>query len=74
MWRRILPLALGAVIVVGWMSVNHNAAGSGTESDIGTAIFGLFAVIGKIWTANNTGFAVLAGAVILGGVRARWRP
>jgi hypothetical protein len=66
MWRRVLPLAAGAVIVGGWMSVNHNAAGSGTESDIGTAIFGLFAVIGKIWTANNTGVAVLAGAAILG--------
>ncbi len=70
MWRRILPLALGAVIVVGWMSVNHNAAGSGTESDIGTAIYGLLAVIGHIWAANNTGFAVLAGAVILGGYAA----
>ncbi|HEX6359840.1 hypothetical protein [Actinophytocola sp.] len=67
MWRRVLPLVTGAVIVVGWMSVNHNAAGSGTESDIGTAIFGLFAVLGHIWAANNTGFAVLAGAVILGG-------
>jgi hypothetical protein len=66
-WRRVLPLGLGAVIVVGWMSLNHNAAGSGTESDIGTAIFGLLAVIGHIWAANNTGFAVLAGAVILGG-------
>ena len=67
MWRRVLPLVTGAVIVVGWMSVNHNAAGSGTESDIGTAIFGLLAVIGHIWAANNTGVAVLAGAVILGG-------
>jgi hypothetical protein len=67
MWRRILPLAAGAVIVGGWMSVNHNAAGSGTESDIGTAIYGLFAVIGKIWTANNTGMAVFAGAVIVAG-------
>jgi hypothetical protein len=67
MWRRVAPLVTGAVIVVGWMSVNHNAAGSGTESDIGTAIFGLFAVLGHIWAANNTGFAVLAGAVILGG-------
>ncbi|MBB4906794.1 hypothetical protein [Actinophytocola algeriensis] len=66
-WRRVLPLALGAVIVVGWMSVNHNAAGSGTESDIGTAIYGLFAVIGKVWTANNTGMAVFAGAVIVAG-------
>jgi hypothetical protein len=66
MWRRVLPLVVGGVIVVGWMSVNHNAAGSGTESDIGTAIFGLLAVIGHIWAANNTGFAVLSGAVILG--------
>ena len=70
MWRRVLPLALGAVIVVGWMSVNHNAAGSGTESDIGTAIYGLLAVLGHIWAAGNTGFAVLAGAVILGGYAA----
>lgn len=70
MWRRILPLGLGAVIVVGWMSVNHNAAGSGTESDIGTAIYGLFAVIGKVWTANNTGMAVLAGAIIVAGYAA----
>lgn len=70
MWRRVLPLVAGAVIVLGWMSVNHNAAGSGTESDIGTAIFGLFAVIGHIWAANNTGFAVLAGALILGGYAA----
>lgn len=70
MWRRILPLGLGAVIVVGWMSVNHNAAGSGTESDIGTAIYGLFAVIGKIWTANNTGMAVFAGAIIVAGYAA----
>jgi hypothetical protein len=67
MWRRVLPLVAGAVIVIGWMSVNHNAAGSGTESDIGTAIFGLLAVIGHIWAANNTGVAVLAGAAILGG-------
>jgi len=66
MWRRVLPLVVGGVIVVGWMSVNHNAAGSGTESDIGTAIFGLLAVLGHIWAANNTGFAVLSGAVILG--------
>jgi hypothetical protein len=67
MWRRVLPLVTGAVIVIGWMSVNHNAAGSGTESDIGTAIFGLLAVVGHIWAANNTGVAVLAGAAILGG-------
>ena len=67
MWRRVAPLVAGAVIVVGWMSVNHNAAGSGTESDIGTAIFGLLAVIGHLWAANNTGVAVLAGAAILGG-------
>ncbi|TDV50898.1 hypothetical protein [Actinophytocola oryzae] len=66
MWRRVLPLVTGAVIVIGWMSVNHNAAGSGTESDIGTAIFGLFAVFGHIWAADNTGVAVFAGAVILG--------
>lgn len=70
MWRRVLPLALGAVIVVGWMSVNHNAAGSGTESDIGTAIYGLLAVIGHIWAANNTGMAVFAGAVIIAGYAA----
>jgi hypothetical protein len=70
LWRRVLPLALGAVIVVGWMSVNHNAAGSGTESDIGTAIYGLFAVIGHIWAAGNTGMAVLAGAVIIAGYAA----
>lgn len=67
MWRRILPLALGGVIVITWMGLNHNAAGSGTESDIGTAIFGLLAVVGHIWAANNTGVAVLAGALILGG-------
>jgi hypothetical protein len=66
MWRRIAPLVAGAIIVLGWMTVNHNAAGSGTESDIGTAIFGLFAVFGHIWAANNTGVAVFAGAVILG--------
>jgi hypothetical protein len=67
MWRRVTPIVAGAVIVIGWMSVNHNAAGSGTESDIGTAIFGLLAVVGHIWAANNTGFAVFAGAIILGG-------
>jgi hypothetical protein len=66
MWRRVAPLVAGAVIVIGWMSVNHNAAGSGTESDIGTAIFGLFAVFGHIWAADNTGVAVFAGAAILG--------
>jgi hypothetical protein len=67
MWRRVLPLVIGGIIVITWMSLNHNAAGSGTESDIGTAIFGLFAVIGHIWAADNTGVAVLAGALILGG-------
>jgi hypothetical protein len=66
MWRRVAPLVAGAVIVLGWMSLNHNAAGSGTESDIGTAIFGLFAVFGHIWAAGNTGVAVLAGALVLG--------
>lgn len=65
-WRRLLPLVLGGAIVLWWMGQNHDAVGSNTDSDIGAAIFGLFAVIGKIWTANNTGFAVLAGAVILG--------
>jgi hypothetical protein len=66
MRQRVAPLVAGAVIVLGWMSLNHNAAGSGTESDIGTAIFGLFAVFGHIWAAGNTGVAVLAGALVLG--------
>jgi hypothetical protein len=65
-WRRVLPLVTGAVIVLGWMTLNHNAAGTGDQGDIGTAIFGLFAVFGHIWAAENTGVAVLAGALILG--------
>lgn len=69
-WRRVLPLVVGAVIVVGWMSVNHNAAGSNAAGDLGTLLFGLFAVVGKVWAANNTGVAVLAGAAILGGYAA----
>jgi len=66
LWRRVLPVVTGAVIVLGWMGLNHNAAGTGNQGDIGTAVFGLFAVFGHIWAAENTGVAVFAGAVILG--------
>lgn len=66
MWRRVLPLVTGAVIVIGWMGLNHNAAGTSSQNDIGSAVFGLFAVLGHIWAAENTGLAVFAGAVILG--------
>jgi hypothetical protein len=64
--RRLIPLGLGAVVVGIWYVLKPNTWVGGTPaSDIGTLLYQFLTIVGKMWTANVSGFAVLAGALTL---------
>ncbi|HVK20141.1 MAG TPA: hypothetical protein VM677_02150 [Actinokineospora sp.] len=65
-WRRLLPLGLGVVVVVIWMTLKPAVDPGGTPaSDLGTVFYTFLAVIGHLWTGTDSGTAVLAGGVVL---------
>jgi hypothetical protein len=63
---RLVPLGIGAVIVGIWYVLKPNTWIGGTPAnDIGSLLFTFLTVVGKMWTADNAGFAVVAGALTL---------
>ncbi|MCA1655166.1 MAG: hypothetical protein LC635_01570 [Pseudonocardiaceae bacterium] len=66
-WRRLLPLAVGGVIVLVWMSYQPAPPQAAAPSnDLGSLLYYFLAVVGKLWTVDNGGMAAAAGAVVLG--------
>ncbi len=70
-WRRLVPVVLGAAVVVTWWFLRPDAGPGGKPaSDAGTFGYTFLTVLGHLWTANTAGTAVLAGTVILFGYAA----
>lgn len=66
-WRtRLVPLGIGVVVVGVWYVLKPNMWVGGTPAnDIGSLLYTFLTVVGKMWTANNAGVAVVAGALML---------
>ncbi|HEY0452455.1 MAG TPA: hypothetical protein VGD70_25325 [Actinophytocola sp.] len=66
-WRtRLVPLGIGVVIVGVWYGLKPSTWVGGTPAnDIGSLLYTFLTIVGKMWTANNAGFAVVAGALML---------
>lgn len=63
---RITPLGIGVVIVGIWYVLKPNTwVGGSPANDIGSLLFTFLTIVGKMWTADNAGFAVVAGALML---------
>lgn len=66
-WRiRLAPLGIGVVVVGIWYVLKPNTWIGGTPAnDIGSLLYTFLTIVGKMWTADNSGFAVAAGALTL---------
>lgn len=63
---RIAPLAIGAVIIGIWYILKPSTWVGGTPADdIGSLLYTFLTIVGKMWTADNAGFAVVAGVLML---------
>ncbi|OLF06340.1 hypothetical protein BLA60_32410 [Actinophytocola xinjiangensis] len=63
---RIAPLGIGVVVVGIWYILKPNTwIGGQPANDLGSLLFTFLTVVGKMWTADNAGFAVVAGALTL---------
>lgn len=70
-WRRLMPLGVGILVIVGWWFLRPEVGPGGRPAnDVGTLGYTFLTVLGHLWTANTAGTAVLAGAVILFGYAA----
>ncbi len=70
-WRRLLPLAVGAVIMVLWLGIRGAPPQATTSSsDLGSLLYYFLAIVGKLWTVDDGGVAAAAGAAILAGYAA----
>lgn len=68
LWRRLVPVGLGLIVVVTWLLLRPGVdAGKSPADDLGTLLYAFLAVIGHLWTADNSGVAVTAGVLILAG-------
>lgn len=66
MWRRLLPLGVGLVVVLVWIGLKPAVDPGGQPAhDLASLLYTLFAVIGHLWTADNAGVAVFAGVVVV---------
>ncbi len=66
-WRtRLVPLGIGVVVVGIWYVLKPvNWVGGVPANDIGSLLFTFLTIVGKMWTADNAGVAVIAGALML---------
>jgi hypothetical protein len=66
-WRtRLIPLGIGVVVVGIWYILKPTVwVGGAATHDIGSLIYTFLSIVGKMWTADNAGFAVIAGALML---------
>lgn len=66
-WRtRLIPLGIGVVLVGIWYYLKPTIWRGGTPAnDVGSLLYTFLSIVGKMWTADNAGFAVIAGALIL---------
>lgn len=70
-WRRLVPLAIGAAVVVVWLFLRPEVdAGGKPANDVGTLLYTFLTVVGHLWTADTAGVAVVAGMLILFGYAA----
>jgi len=66
-WRtRLIPLGIGAVLIGVWYILKPATwVGGAPTNDIGSLLYTFLTIVGKMWTADNAGVAVIAGALIL---------
>lgn len=66
LWVRWTPIGIGAVVIVIWQILKPATwIGSTPANDLGSLMFTFLSVIGHLWTADNAGFSVMAGVVII---------
>lgn len=66
LWRRLLPLGVGLLVVLVWIGLRPAVDPGGQPAhDLASLLYTLFAVIGHLWTADNAGVAVFAGVVVV---------
>ena len=67
LWRRLLPLGVGVLVVITWMALKPAVdPGGSPANDAASFLYTLFAVIGHLWTGESAGFAVFAGVLVVG--------
>ena len=65
-WRRLVPLGVGVLVVLVWIGLKPAVDPGGQPAhDLASLLYTLFAVIGHLWTADNAGVAVFAGVVVV---------
>jgi hypothetical protein len=66
-WRtRLVPLGIGVVLVGVWYVLKPAVwVGGAPTHDIGSLLYTFLTIVGKMWTADNAGVAVIAGVVSL---------
>jgi hypothetical protein len=66
-WRtRLAPLGIGVVVIGIWYVLKPTIwQGGQPANDIGSLMYTFLSIVGKMWTADNAGMAVLAGGLIL---------
>jgi hypothetical protein len=69
LWRRLVPIGLGIVVIAEWIHLLPDFAHDRiSENDsVGTMLYGFVTLIGHLWTGTSGDFAILAGGAILFG-------
>jgi hypothetical protein len=63
---RLVPLGIGVVLVGVWYILKPAVwVGGAPTHDIGSLLYTFLTIVGKMWTADNAGVAVVAGMVSL---------
>ncbi|HEX2134203.1 MAG TPA: hypothetical protein VHH15_21885 [Actinophytocola sp.] len=66
-WRRLVPMAVGCLIVAVWLIYRPSAPmAASPTTDIGSLLYFFLAIAGKLWATDSGGMAAFAGAAILG--------
>jgi hypothetical protein len=66
-WRtRLVPLGIGVVLIGVWYILKPAVwVGGAPTHDIGSLLYTFLTIVGKMWTADNAGIAVIAGMASL---------
>jgi len=66
-WRtRLVPLGIGVALIGVWYILKPAVwVGGAPTHDVGSLLYTFLTIVGKMWTADNAGIAVIAGMVSL---------
>lgn len=70
-WRRIVPIVLGAAVLLVWLQLRpHVTPGQEPADDVGTVLYAFLTVLGHLWTGTSPDLAAIAGTAVLFGLLA----